>query len=147
MSTESIGLVLKKKGHEIHSVVPGATVYDAISLMAAKSVAAVLVISEDSLVGIVSARDYARKVILKGKSPRDVTVEEIMTASLVTVTPETMVLDAMALMTRHHIRHLPVLKDGKLDGLVSMGDLVTEVISGQAFTIDQLHRYITQTPS
>jgi CBS domain-containing protein len=147
MSTESIGLVLKKKGHEIHSVVPGATVYDAISLMAAKSVAAVLVISEDTLVGIISARDYARKVILKGKSSTDVSVEETMTTSLVTVTPETTVLDAMELMTRHHIRHLPVLKDGKLNGLVSMGDLVTEVISGQAFTIDQLHRYITQTPS
>jgi CBS domain-containing protein len=147
MSTGSIASVLKKKGHEIHSVVPGATVYDAISLMAAKSVAAVLVISEDTLVGIISARDYARKVILKGKSSRDVSVEETMTTSLVTVTPETTVLDAMELMTRHHIRHLPVLKDGKLDGLVSMGDLVTEVISGQAFTIDQLHRYITQTPS
>ena len=70
-----------------------------------------------------------------------------MTTSLITVIPETTVLEAMALMTRHHIRHLPVLKDGKLDGLVSMGDLVTEVISGQAFTIDQLHRYISQTPS
>jgi CBS domain-containing protein len=147
MSTASIGSVLKKKGHEIHSVAPGATVYDAISLMAAKSVAAVLVISKDTLVGIISARDYARKVILKGKSSTDVSVEETMTTSLVTVTPETTVLDAMELMTRHHIRHLPVLKDGKLNGLVSMGDLVTEVISGQAFTIDQLHRYITQTPS
>jgi CBS domain-containing protein len=147
MSTASIGSVLKKKGHEIHSVAPSATVYDAISVMAAKSVAAVLVISEETLVGIISARDYARKVILKGKSSKDVTVEETMTTSLITVTPETTVLDAMTLMTQHHIRHLPVLKDGKLDGLVSMGDLVTEVISGQAFTIDQLHRYITQTPS
>jgi CBS domain-containing protein len=111
--------------------------------MAAKNVAAVLVISNGSLVGIISARDYGRKVILEGKSSKDVRVQEIMTTSLVTITPETTVLDAMALMTRHHIRHLPVLNDGKLDGVVSMGDLMGEVISGQAFTIDQLHTYIS----
>lgn len=143
MVIESIGSVLKKKGHEICSVAPDATVYDAIALMAAKSVAAVLVISQGSLVGIISARDYGRKVILEGKSSRDVRVKEIMTTSLVTVSPETTVLDAMALMTRHHFRHLPVLKEGKLDGVVSMGDLMSEVISGQAFTIDQLHKYIS----
>jgi CBS domain-containing protein len=143
MAIESIGSVLKKKGHEICSVAPGATVYDAIALMAAKSVAAVLVIAEGALVGIVSARDYGREVVLKEKSSRDVRVHEIMTTSLVTVTPQTTVLDAMALMTRHHIRHLPVLEEGKLDGVISMGDLVSEVISGQAFTIDQLHKYIS----
>jgi CBS domain-containing protein len=143
MAIESIGSVLKKKGHDICSVVPDATVYDAIALMAAKNVAAVLVISEGQLVGIISARDYGRKVVLEGKSSRDVRVQEVMTTSLVTITPETTVLDAMELMTRHHIRHLPVLKEGKLDGLVSMGDLVSEVISGQAFTIDQLHTYIS----
>jgi CBS domain-containing protein len=143
MVIESIGSVLKKKGHEIYSVAPDATVYDAIALMAAKNVAAVLVISEGNLVGIISARDYGRKVILEGKSARDVRVQKIMTTSLVTVTPETNVLEAMALMTRHHIRHLPVLKESKLDGMVSMGDLMSEVISGQAFTIDQLHNYIS----
>jgi CBS domain-containing protein len=143
MDIESIGSVLKKKGHDICSIAPGATVYDAIALMAAKDMAAVLVISEGNLVGIISARDYGRKVILAGKSSRDVRVQEVMTASLVTVTPETTVLDAMALMTRHHIRHLPVLKEGKLDGVISMGDLVSEVISGQAFTIDQLKKYIS----
>ena len=143
MVIESIGSVLKKKGQEICSVAPDATVYDAIALMAAKNVAAVLVISEGNMVGIVSARDYGRKVILEGKSARDVRVREIMTTSLVTVTPETTVLDAMELMTRHHIRHLPVLKEGHLNGVVSMGDLVSEVISGQAFTIDQLHTYIS----
>ena len=140
---ESIGSVLGKKGHEIHSVAPAATVYDAISLMASKNVAAVLVISGGNMVGIISARDYGRKVILAEKSSRDVRVQEIMTTSLITVTPEMTVLDAMALMTRHHIRHLPVLKEGKLDGLVTMADLVSEVISGQAFTIDQLHTYIS----
>lgn len=143
MVIESIGSVLRKKGHEICSVAPDATVYDAIALMAAKNVAAVLVISQGSLVGIISARDYGRKVVLEGKSSRDVRVQEIMTTSVVTITPETTVLDAMALMTRHRFRHLPVLKEGKLDGVVSMGDLVSEVISGQAFTIDQLRKYIT----
>jgi CBS domain-containing protein len=145
MVIESIGSVLKRKGHEICSVAPDATVHDAIALMAAKNVAAVLVISEGNLVGIISARDYGRKVILEGKSSRDVRVQEIMTTSLITVTPETTVLDAMTLMTRHHIRHLPVLREGKLDGVVSMGDLVSEVISGQAFTIGQLKKYITGT--
>ena len=138
----SISSVLKKKGHEIFSVAPGATVYDAVALMAAKNVAAVLVISGDTLVGIFSARDYGRKVILEVKSSRDLRVQEIMTTSLVTATPETTVLDAMEIMTRHHFRHLPVLKEGKLHGIVSMEDLVSEVISGQAFTIDQLQRYI-----
>jgi CBS domain-containing protein len=144
MVIESIGSVLKKKGHDICSVAPSATVHDAIALMAEKNVAAVLVISEGTLVGIVSARDYGRKVVLEGKSSRDVRVQEIMTTSLITVTPETTVLDAMALMTRHHIRHLPVLKQGKLDGIVSMANLLSEVVSGQAFAIDQLQRYISQ---
>jgi len=146
MEIESIGLVLKKKGHEICSVAPDVTVYDALALMAAKNLAAVLVMSEGNLVGIVSARDYGRKVVLEGKSARDVRVREIMTTSLVTVTPEATVLDAMSLMNRHHFRHLPVLKDGKLEGVVTMGDLMSEVISGQAFTINQLHTYIGQPP-
>lgn len=145
--TGSIGSVVKKKGHEICSVAPDATVHDALALMAAKNLAAVLVISEGSLVGIVSARDYGRKVILQGKSARDVRVQEIMTTSLVTVGPEATVLDAMALMSRHHFRHLPVFKEGKLDGIVTMADLMDEVISGQAFTIDQMHKYLGQTSS
>jgi CBS domain-containing protein len=82
-------------------------------------------------------------VILKDKSSRDVRVQDIMTSSLITVTPQTTVLDAMATMSRHHIRHLPVLEDGRLAGVISMGDLVSEVISGQAFTIDQLQKYIS----
>jgi CBS domain-containing protein len=143
MAIESIGSVLKKKGHEICSVAPGASVYEAVALMAAKGVAAVLVIFEGALVGIISARDYGREVILKDKSSRDVRVQDIMTSSLITVTPQTTVLDAMATMSRHHIRHLPVLEEGRLAGVISMGDLVSEVISGQAFTIDQLHKYIS----
>ena len=144
MVIESIGSVLKKNGNEISSVAPGATVHEAIALMAAKNVGAVLVISEGTLVGIISIRDFGRKVVLEGKSARDVRVQEIMTSSLITVTPETTVLEAMALMTRHHIRHLPVLERGKLDGIVSMADLVSEVVSGQAFAIDQLQKYISQ---
>jgi CBS domain-containing protein len=144
MVIESIGSVLKKKGNEISSVAPGATVHEAIALMAAKNMGAVLVISEGTLVGIISIRDFGRKVVLEGKSARDVGVQEIMTTSLITVTPETTVLDGMALMTRHHIRHLPVLEQGKLAGMVSMADLVSEVVSGQAFAIDQLQRYISQ---
>jgi CBS domain-containing protein len=144
MAVESIGSVLKKKGHEISSVAPGATVHEAIALMATQNVGAVLVISEGTLVGIISIRDFGRKVVLEGKSARDVRVQEIMTTSLITVTPETTVFEAMALMTRHHIRHLPVLDQGKLDGIVSMADLVSEVVSGQAFAIDQLQRYISQ---
>jgi CBS domain-containing protein len=147
MAVESIGSVLKKKGNEIYSVARDATVYDALALMAAKNLAAVLVMSEGSLLGIVSARDYGRKVVLEGKSAKDVRVREIMTTSLVTIAPEATVLDAMALMDRHHFRHLPVMKDGKLEGVVTMSDLMSEVISGQAFTIDQLHAYIGQTPS
>jgi CBS domain-containing protein len=143
MSIESIGSVLKKKGHEICSVAPGATVYEAVALMAAKGVAAVLVISDGALVGIISARDYGREVILKDKSSRNVQVQDIMTSSLITVTPQTTVLDAMETMSRHHIRHLPVIEDGTLEGVISMGDLVGEVISGQAFTIDQLQKYIS----
>ena len=144
MVVESIGSVLNKKGHDISSVAPGASVHEAITLMAAKNVGAVLVISEGALVGIISIRDVGRKVVLEGKSARDVRVQEIMTSSLITVTPETNVLEAMDLMTRHHIRHLPVLELGKLDGIVSMADLVSEVVSGQAFAIDQLQRYISQ---
>jgi CBS domain-containing protein len=144
MAVESIASVLKKKGHEIYSVAPDATVHEALAIMAAKNLAAVLVMSEGRLLGIVSARDFGRKVILEEKSPRDVRVREIMTASLITITPEATVLDAMKLMDRHHFRHLPVIKEGKLEGVVTMSDLMSEVISGQAFTIDQLNMYIGQ---
>jgi CBS domain-containing protein len=146
MGIESIGSVLKKRGQEICSVAPDATLYDALALMAAKNLAAVLVISEGNLVGIVSARDYGRKVVLEGKSARDVRVQEIMSTSPVTVSPDATVLDAMSLMDRHHFRHLPVLQNGKLEGVVTMSDLMSEVISGQAFTIDQLHTYIGKPP-
>ena len=121
---------------------PDSTVYDAIALMAEKSVGAVLVISEGRLVGIVSERDYARKVILQGRSSKDTRVKEIMTMYLVAVTPENTVDECMRIMTHHRIRHLPVLDREDLVGIVSIGDLVNAVIADQAHTIDQLHTYI-----
>ena len=131
-----------RKGREIWSVAPDATVYDAIALMAARSVGAVLVISGGKLAGIVSERDYARKVILQGRSSKETQVREIMTSDLITVTPENTINDCMRLMTSRRIRHLPVLDGGQLAGIVSIGDLVNAIIADQAHTIDQLHTYI-----
>jgi CBS domain-containing protein len=140
---ETVGSILGRKGREIWSVAPEATVYDAIALMAAKSIGAVLVISEGTLIGIVSERDYARKVILQGRSSKETQVREIMTADLVTVTPEITVDDCMKVMTYSRIRHLPVLDRGRLAGIVSIGDMVEAIIADQAKTIAQLHTYIT----
>jgi CBS domain-containing protein len=139
---DTIEMILGMKGREIWSVSPGDTVYDAIALMAEKSVGAVLVIADAKLVGIVSERDYARKVILRGRSSKETRVEEIMTRDLITVSPENTVDQCMRIVTYHRIRHLPVLDRGDLVGIVSIGDLVNAVIASQAHTIDQLHRYI-----
>jgi CBS domain-containing protein len=141
--TETIGSILRKKGEAIWSIAPNATVYDAIALMADKGVGAVLVLSGEKLVGIVSERDYARKVILQGRSSKETRAEEIMTRDLVTVTRQDTVDECMRIMTQHRIRHLPVLSSGKLAGIVSIGDLVKAVIADQAHTIDQLHTYIS----
>jgi CBS domain-containing protein len=139
---ETIGSILRTKGQTIWSVTPDATVYDAIALMAEKGIGAVLINSEDRLVGIVSERDYARKVILQGRSSKDTRAEEIMTRDLVTVSAEDTVDECLRIMTHHRIRHLPVLSRGKLVGIVSIGDLVKAIIADQAHTIDQLHTYI-----
>ena len=139
---ETIGSILRHKGHEIWSVRPEATVYDAIALMARKSVGAALVIGETALEGIVTERDYARKVILQGRSSKETHVSEIMTSDLVSVSPDNTVDDCMRLMTDRRIRHLPVIDGGKLVGIVSIGDLVKAKIADQAHTIDQLHTYI-----
>ena len=142
---DSLRLVLKQKGQDIWYVSPDACVYDAIEIMAEKYVGALLVVAEGNLVGVVSERDYARKVILQGKSSKQTQVKEIMTTPAIFVTPEHTVEDSMRIMTDKHIRHLPVVEDGKILGVVSIGDLVKWMISAQQQTISQLHNYITSS--
>lgn len=137
--------LLAKKGSEVWSVSPDATVYDALQLMAARNVGAVLVLDDGELAGILSERDYARQVILKGKASRDTPVRDIMTTSLVTVSPERTIDDCMALMTERRIRHLPVLQSDVLLGVLSIGDVVKAVISEKEFHIEQLESYIASS--
>jgi len=134
--------LLEGKGGSIHTIGPDARVYEALELMAAREVGALLVIEEGRLAGILSERDYARKVILHGKSSQDIAVRDIMTARLVTVRPAQSVEECMALMTDHRIRHLPVMEGERLIGIVSIGDLVKAVIEDQRETIKQLESYI-----
>lgn len=143
--TENIASILKTKGSTIWSVAPDTTVYDALALMAERSIGAVLVLSDSRLAGIVSERDYARKIVLQGKSSKDTPVHEIMTRSPVTVTPDHTVDECMVIMTQSRVRHLPVLIGDRVAGIVSIGDLVNAIISAQAHTINQLHTYISGT--
>jgi CBS domain-containing protein len=137
--------LVAKKGSQVWSVSPDATVYDALQLMAERNVGAVLVRSGDRLVGVVSERDYARQVILKGKASRDTPVREIMTTRVVCVSPERTIEECMALMTDKHIRHLPVLNGEALLGVLSIGDVVKAVISEKEFLIEQLESYIASS--
>jgi len=140
---DTVASILKNKTGEIWSVPPNATVYDAIATMADKAIGALLVMRDNTLLGMISERDYARKVILQGHSSKDMLVQEIMTTPVITVTPEHSVEEAMRIITQHRVRHLPVLEHGELVGIVSIGDLVKAIISDQAQTIDHLHTYIT----
>ena len=135
--------LLKTKGHDILSVPPDASVYDALTMMANKEVGALLVIEESELVGIISERDYARKIILKGKASKDTLVREIMTAKVIYVKIATSVHECMALMTEKRIRHLPVFSGEQLVGVISIGDVVKDIISEQEFVIEQREKYIT----
>ena len=139
---KTVRQLLEAKGHDVVSVAPEATVISALQLMAEREVGAVLVLDGGRVTGIMSERDYARKVILKGKSSQDTHVREIMTERVVYARPEQTVADCMALMTNKRIRHLPVLEHDRLIGVLSIGDLVKETISEQEFIIRQLENYI-----
>jgi len=141
--SDTVGSVLKRKGSEVWFLTPDQTVYDAIEKMADKGVGALLVISAGKLVGIISERDYARKVILKGRSSRTALVKEIMTSPVIFVTPDTAVDECMVIITRNRIRHLPIMENEKVLGVVSIGDLVKWVISEQEETIEHLQNYIS----
>jgi CBS domain-containing protein len=143
---KTVKQLLDAKGHNVWIIAPDASVYEALKLMADKDVGALLVLEAGKLVGIISERDYARKVILKGKFSKDTPVHEIMTTRLIFVHPEQTVQECMALMTDRHIRHLPVLVGEELVGLVSIGDLVKTIISEQEFLIQNLQDYMTGSP-
>ena len=139
---KTVSMLLQSKGDDVWSVSPGTTVYDALVLMAEKNVGALLVLEGDRLIGIFSERDYARKVILHGKSSRQTTVGEIMTSKVVYIRPEQTIEQCMALMTDKRIRHLPVLDGDRVIGVISIGDVVKAIISEQEFMIEQLENYI-----
>ena len=135
--------LLAEKPAEIHAVAPEAPMIDAIRLMADKSGGALLVMRGDALAGILSERDYARKVVLKGRSSADTPVSAVMTAQVVTVAPDTSVPACMRMMTERRIRHLPVVENGRVAGVISIGDLVKAVMSDQQEQLEQLQRYIS----
>jgi CBS domain-containing protein len=135
--------LLERKGTDIWSVSPDATVFSGLQLMADKNIGAVLVIEGDKLVGIFSERDYARKVVLAGLSSKDTAISELMTTDVVTVGPDTIVQECLGLMTEHRVRHLPVVEDEKLLGILTIGDVVKHLIRQLEVTVRDLENYIT----
>jgi len=138
----TVNEILRYKGAEIVTIDPDATVYDALALMSRRNIGALLVLEKGRLVGVLSERDYARKVILQGRSSKTTAVREIMSEHFIAVKPDTPVDECMGIMTEKRIRHLPVLDGDKLSGVVSIGDVVRAVIDDREFTIQQLERYI-----
>lgn len=141
----TVGQLLQDKGHKVWSVTPTTTVYEALELMADKGIGALVVLDGSGIAGLVSERDYARKVILEGRSSRDTPVADIMTRAVLYTTPEQSVTDCMSVMTERKFRHLPVLDGGALVGMISIGDLVKAIIAEQEFVIGQLETYISGT--
>jgi CBS domain-containing protein len=145
-ASTNVRQILQAKGSQVWSVGPDESVFKALEMMADKNVGALMVMKNDALVGIFSERDYARKVILHGRASRDTAVRDIMSERVVTVGPERTVADCMAAMTEHRIRHLPVVDEGGVIGLVSIGDVVKAIMSEQSFLINQLQSYIQGAP-
>ncbi len=139
----TIGQLLESKGKDIWSIAPHATVFEALQIMAEKNVGVLLVIDDGEVVGIFSERDYARKVILKGKSSKDISVGDLMTKEVFYIKSQNTLQECMALMTTKHIRHIPVFENNQLIGVVTLGDVVKQIISDQEFTILELGKYIT----
>jgi len=138
-----VSQLLQSKGHEVWAITPAATVYEALEKMAEKNIGALLVIEGEQVVGIFSERDYARKVVLRGKASRETSVSEVMTSRVIAVPPNQSVEKCMALMTEKRIRHLPVLDNDRLVGIISIGDVVKAIISDQEVMINHLEDYIT----
>jgi CBS domain-containing protein len=138
--------ILQNKGQDVLSITPEATVYEALKIMADKNVGALIVLDGDAVAGIMSERDYARKVILHGKSSREMQVREIMTSKVYYMRPEQNLQECMAQMTDRHVRHLPILDEGRLVGIISIGDVVKAIIADQESTIRLLENYITGGP-
>jgi CBS domain-containing protein len=138
--------ILREKGKDIHTTTPEATVYEALAKMAEKDVGALIVFDNDRMVGLISERDYARKVILKQKFSKDTAVAEIMSKDVITVSPGTDLEICMELITRHRVRHLPVVDNEKVVGIVSIGDIVKGIIEHKEHTIEQLEKYIKGHP-
>jgi len=139
----TVKTLLRQKGYEVFSVAPDCKVYDALKVMDVNNVGAVLVFESEKMVGIFSERDYARKVVLKGRSDKTTAVREVMTGNVITVVIDADIEDCMDLMTEKHIRHLPVVKDGAVCGVISIGDIVRAIITEQQSTIQHLERFIT----
>ncbi|MFB3118757.1 MAG: CBS domain-containing protein [Myxococcota bacterium] len=140
---KTIKQVLDHKGYQIHSVAPGTTVYEALQKMAQEGIGALVVLDDRELAGIVSERDYARKVILKGRHSRDTPVRDIMTKNVICVGSDLGIDASMSIMIDKHVRHLVVRDDGRITGVISIGDVVKAIIDDQQFTIEQLEHYIS----
>jgi CBS domain-containing protein len=145
-TTGKIGDLMRRKGGAVWWIGPTASVYDAVVMMADKQVGALLVMNDGQLLGIVSERDYARKVVLLGRSSHETPVTEIMSSPVATVTPDATVGDCMRMVTERRFRHLPVVENGKVTGMVSIGDLVNWVVTEQQATIRHLEAWIAGTP-